>query len=222
MAKQTEHSKIIASTAKATLGPLGCCRVGQSRLWVSDERSWVIVVEFQPSGFSRGSYLNVAPMWLWREAEKGAWLFDYGRVRIARFVEFEDSEQFRAGAYMLARRAADEVRSLRQLFDTPLVIAKRLAEDAEGGALWPLYHAAVAAGPTGGLSSSLRLFTKVIQFRPDLATNCVLSLQNRSADLASKLSDLCEFRRTVAEIVQGTRANLNLRNDPDCLVGWRA
>jgi hypothetical protein len=221
MAKQTEHAKIIHTAAKTFLAPLGCRRVGQSRLWVSDERSWVIVVEFQPSGFSRGSYLNVAPMWLWREAGKGEWSFDYGPVRIARYVEFQSTEQFTAEADAFAQRAADEVRTLRESLGTPLAITRGLAEAVEGGSLWQWYHAAVAAGLTGDSGSSLKLFTQAILYRDHHAANWVPNLQNRCADLAAKLSEPCQFRKAIDGIVQRTRANLNLPNDPTCLESWR-
>ena len=65
MAKQNEHGKLIAAAAKAALLPLGCRRKGQSRCWYSDERFWCIFIEFQPSGWSKGSYLNAAATWLW-------------------------------------------------------------------------------------------------------------------------------------------------------------
>jgi hypothetical protein len=65
MAQTNEHGRIIAAAAKAALLPLGCKRKGQSRLWYSDQRFWVITVEFQPSGWSKGCYLNVGVKWLW-------------------------------------------------------------------------------------------------------------------------------------------------------------
>jgi hypothetical protein len=55
MAKANEHGRLIAAAAKAALAPLGCVRKGQSRVWYSDQRYWVIAVEFQPSGWSKGS-----------------------------------------------------------------------------------------------------------------------------------------------------------------------
>jgi hypothetical protein len=58
MSKQNEHGKLIAAAAKAALLPLGCRRKGQSRCWYSDERFWYIFIEFQPSAWSRGTYLT--------------------------------------------------------------------------------------------------------------------------------------------------------------------
>jgi hypothetical protein len=220
MAKQTEHGKLLAAAAKLALEPIGCRRKGQSRIWLSDERSWIIVVEFQPSGFSRGSYLNVAPMWLWRLLDVPGLSFDYGPVRVANYVEFCNEKQFTTEADVLAKRAAAEVLSLRQLFNSPAAITRCLIKDAENGSLWQWYHAAVAAGLMGQTNVSLEMFARVIQLRPAPGTEWVPDVQNRSAALVSKLPDIKAFRATVVEMVQRTRANHKLPNDPACLEGW--
>lgn len=89
MAKVNEHGRIIAGAAKTALEPLGCKRKGQSRIWYSDQRFWVISVEFQPSGWSKGSYLNVGIKWLWHHG-RGLDLSD----RPVDFVPFESADQF--------------------------------------------------------------------------------------------------------------------------------
>jgi hypothetical protein len=68
MAKTNEHDRLIAAAAKAALQPIGCQRKGQSRVWYFDQRYWLIAVEFQPSGRSKGSYLNMFVAWLWKES----------------------------------------------------------------------------------------------------------------------------------------------------------
>src|SRR5215469_14680409 len=63
------HSKIIAQAAKESVEPLGIFQMGRSRTWIDDLGWWIVVIEFQPSGFSNGAYLNVAAMWLWHEED---------------------------------------------------------------------------------------------------------------------------------------------------------
>lgn len=58
------HDKIIAEAAKAALRSLGFQRKGRSRTWLADHGWWLTIVEFQPSAWSKGSYLNVAAHWL--------------------------------------------------------------------------------------------------------------------------------------------------------------
>lgn len=45
-------AKLLADAGKAHLAPIGCRRIGRSRTWISDHGYWLIVVEFQPSGFA--------------------------------------------------------------------------------------------------------------------------------------------------------------------------
>ncbi|TGQ53638.1 DUF4304 domain-containing protein [Mesorhizobium sp. M1C.F.Ca.ET.193.01.1.1] len=60
----SEHGRIIASQAKIALQPAGFRRNGRSRVWIADRGFWLSVVEFQPSSWSKGTYLNVAVHWL--------------------------------------------------------------------------------------------------------------------------------------------------------------
>lgn len=59
-----DHNKIIQAVAKKALSPLGLRRDGKSRVWYDDHGWWAIVVEFQPSSWGRGSYLNVGLSWM--------------------------------------------------------------------------------------------------------------------------------------------------------------
>ncbi|HEX3626856.1 MAG TPA: hypothetical protein VH280_15700 [Verrucomicrobiae bacterium] len=70
------HNKIVATAAKKALAPLGLKQQGSSRIWYDDRGWWAIVMEFQPSSWDRGSYLNVALSWMFYEHDH--WTFDIG------------------------------------------------------------------------------------------------------------------------------------------------
>jgi len=114
MAKQNEHGRIIATAAKATLLPIGCRRIGQSRCWISDQRYWIILIEFQPSAWAKGSYLNVTPHWLWLRYGAN----DY-HPRPADFIPFENAERFTPLIENMAAVAARTVLDMRARFRTP-------------------------------------------------------------------------------------------------------
>src|SRR5256885_11111558 len=59
MAEADPHSKLITAAAREILRPLGLFQKGRSRVWLDDQGWWLGVVEFQPSDWSKGSYLNV-------------------------------------------------------------------------------------------------------------------------------------------------------------------
>lgn len=75
------HAKIINAVAKRILAPQCFFRKGSSRVWLQDNGWFLTVVEFQPSGYSKGTYLNVAMNFLWgKPLSEGAHVLslDYG------------------------------------------------------------------------------------------------------------------------------------------------
>jgi hypothetical protein len=106
------HSKILNDAARRILRPMGLTQKGRSRTWMDDHGWWICIVEFQPSGWSKGSYLNAGCSWLWHVRDYAS--FDEG-YRVETFVEFQDEEQFASAADRLARRAAEERSDLSPL-----------------------------------------------------------------------------------------------------------
>lgn len=214
MAKQNEHGKLIAAAAKAALLPLGCSRKGQSRFWYSDQRFWAISIEFQPSAWSRGSYLNIGAMWLWYPRKN--WGFHVGtRVEDADFISFESVEQFTPLIGRMAARAAQEVLALREQFKSIAAIHRYLVTHPlrEGG---PVYHAAVAAALAGDTPAARHLFDRLAQW-PTENLEWRRTLQSNGAALAILLDDPPKFRTEVLAIIEGVRGRLRLPADPQCL-----
>jgi hypothetical protein len=193
--------------------PLGGKRIGRSRTWITDQRFWTIVVEFQPSGWSKGTYLNVGACWLWYP--KSHWSFDNG-YRIEGFTPFEDADQFAVIAERLATRAADEIRIMRAKFNSISGIARELVPppNAHG---WRLYHGAVAAGLSGNGSISTRLFEQLAA--EPITAGWMQALQTTCLDLAKKVGDPNSYRTAVLALIEQSRALHKLAPDPTCLDG---
>src|SRR5689334_22969736 len=109
------HSRLILQAAKEILIPMGLEQRGRSRTWLDDHGWWLIMVEFQPSSWSKGSYLNVGVMWLWKETDYLA--FDVGH-RVEAFTKYEKDEQFQPHARTLAEKAREEALKLRDQFSS--------------------------------------------------------------------------------------------------------
>lgn len=62
LAERGARCCVLEDAARAILRPLDFLQKGRSMTWLADELWWMIVVEFQPSGFSKGFYLNVGCM----------------------------------------------------------------------------------------------------------------------------------------------------------------
>jgi hypothetical protein len=198
MAPQSEHGRLIAAAAKSALKPLGCVRKGRSRLWLSDHRLWVIVADFQPSGWSKGSYLNIAAQWLWAPSRRLAFT-----DRPIDFIPFVTAEQFAPLIAAMAERAAQEILALRAKFRSfadvyDYVIAHATRDD------WPTYWAAVAAGLVGDIETSRRFFRRMAQWPTD-GYEGQKKLKTESARLAALLDEPVKFRAVLADTRSDSR-----------------
>jgi hypothetical protein len=210
MAQQNEHGRLIAAAAKAALVPLGCRRKGQSRLWFSDQRFWLISAEFQPSGWSKGSYLNMGARWLWSEGPGISLAY-----RPVDFISFENAAQFQPLIEQMAARAAQEVLSLRARFRSLTDIYRYLLPLAVRDG-WPIYHAAVAAGLIGDVHESQALFRRMEEW-PTHGYDWQLSLKAEGVALSALLDRPNRYRSAVLAIIEKRRALFGLPSDPHCL-----
>lgn len=199
-----EHTRLITAAARAALKPLGCTQKGRSRIWLDDQGWWLGVVEFQPSSWNRGSYLNVGACWLWNE--KDYLSFDAG-YRLAPFQPFTNAEDFAQAAQALAERAAAEVLALRERFPTPAHVHGWIATNSSAP-LWSSYHAAVSLGLAGDSERSRQMFAEVIADTHD--TEWAIALRQRCVALVQLLQTPGEFAAEVAAGVQRTRRLLGL------------
>jgi hypothetical protein len=204
------HDKIIADAAKNALRPFGFHRKGRSRLWFADRGWWLNVVEFQPSAWSKGSYLNVAAHWLWSGI--GTVSFDFGG-RIAEFVEYQSDEQFVPSALHLAENAAREAQRLDQTFSSLNETAEILLSQARRGPMqapghpgWMAYHAGVAAGLVGRAEDAAEMFGRVLT-DPALLGSLLHSSAERMAKLAAEPRRL---RSEVTSVIGHQRDALSL------------
>jgi hypothetical protein len=199
------HSRIIAQAAKETLSPLGVFQKGRSRTWIDDRGWWIVVIEFQPPSWSRGSYLNVGAMWLWHE--KDYFSFDVGS-RVARFLRYLDERQFTPEAMKLAFLAREETLKLRRQFASLSDAARYLKKAGKDRNPWAELAAAIALGYVGKPSQSRSFFEGIERRKTDYAWEEQLRATART--LAQTLDEPMAFRRKVKETIWRTRKLLKL------------
>jgi hypothetical protein len=195
---------LLTEAARRHLRPLGLQQRGRSRLWLGDHGWWLAVVEFQPSSWGKGSYLNVAAMWLWVEKEYVS--FDYGS-RVEDFARFEDEAQFAPLAEGLARRAADEVGRLRTLFPSVHSAAEHLAAESPRG-FWDTFHAGVASGLVGDPTRARGYFDEVAG--TDDRQDWAQAAASLAREYSLAVGDLPGFRRRIEEVIRRARGLLRL------------
>lgn len=163
---------LLQHAAREVLRPLGLVQKGRSRIWWDDHGWWVINVEFQPSGFGKGSYLNVGIGWLWAPEARPYVPFNVG-YRVEGFWQYESAEQWEPVARRLAERAAAEVVSYRDLVpDLRAAAAVCVREDLEykdGLIGWHTWYAAVASGLVGDIARAGNRFEAVAHSSDDAA-----------------------------------------------------
>ena len=78
------HSKIINQVCREVLIPLGVFQKGASRLYLDDNDYFFTVIEFQPSTWSKGTYLNIGLTFLWNYNQSDVLSFAFSRQPAAR------------------------------------------------------------------------------------------------------------------------------------------
>lgn len=199
-----DHNKLIAAAAKEALSPLGLKRDGKSRIWYDDHGWWCIVIEFQPSSWSRGTYLNVGISWLL--FEKAHWTFDVGH-REQGFSPARAEQQFADALAGIVAHASQRVQDYRERFGT-IQGALGHYQSAELRSHWDCYHAGVIAALAGDVPAAHKYFESLIgQPRQHQWQQ---GLYYRALDLSRLLGSRREFRDSVAGIVLRTRTQLLL------------
>jgi len=195
-----EHSRLLNEAGNRILKPLGMVRRGRSRFWYDDRGWFVIGVEFQPSDWSRGSYLNVGCAWL--GIVRDYFAYDVG-YRTEPFVEFGNRDQFQDAANIMATRAAAAVESYRKQFpDTRAVYEYYSSKESVG--IWPHFNAAIACGLIGDVVHAAFHFGQIAQDQSDTAW--ATAARSEACNLHEALSDPALFRRAIKERVTQSRA----------------
>jgi len=144
MSTTPAHNKIINAVARSALNPIGVKQKGQSRLWLDDRKWYALAIEFQPSRWAKGSYLNLSVSWLWYP--QNFWSFDMGG-RAEGFTEYRDDTQFTAASENLATKASDYIIKMRDQLSSLEAAYSMVDKELKGD--WPAFHTGVLAAITG-------------------------------------------------------------------------
>jgi hypothetical protein len=195
------HSKLITDAARKILRPIGLFQKGRSRTWLGDHGWWLDVVEFQPTDWGKGSYLNVSCMWLWNV--KPVISFDVGTIREESLHRFENEDQFAEVAAILARNAEHKVLDYRRLFHSVGAVSDFFLPCTEMMG-WSAFNAAIAHGLSSRRDAALQLFAQCFN-SVDVSIEWQKKVQEDAQYLASLINEPERFRREIAARVLRTR-----------------
>lgn len=172
------HNRIIIQVVNNVFSPMGFFQKGKSRTWLYDCGYCFVLVEFQPSAYSRGSFCNVGIAFLFEYFGdlNETFGFDYGHKRITinntQFVEYNnDDEIFEKQIFQLAQYALKYTKDLMRFKSlkyanccmSKLIFQKRLKEmlGKWNGPIFDYYNAAMIKFLLGELNSGRRLIEKL-------------------------------------------------------------
>ncbi|MFC7773765.1 hypothetical protein [Flavobacterium sp. GCM10027622] len=139
MSTPIDHNKLLQKIAKERLKPYGIVQKGQSRTFLYDKDWYTIVIEFQPSSRTKGTYLNIGIDFNFYPRDYFA--FGYG-YREKGFEEFKDEEQFHKLVINLCELSIQRVQELEQkcidVWTALKTVEKEKAHDS-----WRIYEVAV-------------------------------------------------------------------------------
>jgi hypothetical protein len=208
MSDHTPHARLLNVAGRSVLEPLGLRQRGRTRFWVDDNDWWLVLVEFQPSDRSRGSYLNVGVMWLWQERDDLA--FDVG-YRLEDFVTFRNKAQFEREAARLVAKAAEKVEAYRAQFASAAAAADYLGQHCNVKSPWSLYNAGVACGLAGRAEEAGgwldQLLAPCSASAPSAAED---ALRSTARQLRPLVAQRDAFRLTVEQVLASARESLRL------------
>ncbi len=199
-----DHNKLIASAAKDALAPLGLKQQGKSRTWYDDHGWWSIVVEFQPSSWSRGTYLNVGVCW--HLYEKAHWTFDVGH-REQPFSAARDESQFSDVLSRVTEHARRSVEDYRSRFPNVASAHQYYQTTARRGH-WDYYYAAVIAALNGDSAAARKSFNSLSEQPKTFQWQ--QGLHYRALDLARLLDNRSYLLDSISGIALRTRNQLLL------------
>src|SRR2546430_8046299 len=168
MTAASAATRLLTRAARETLHPLGLRQRGRSRTWIDDRSWWLIVVEFQPSSWGLGSYLNVGVNWLWWAKDHIS--FDEGyRVRwatnpvrlddtarhTADYLAYRTDEQFASEIRGVCAVAVQRVNQLRERFVDIDAVARHLnANTADDDRRWRGDQSSLPHGVLGDINNA--------------------------------------------------------------------
>lgn len=139
MIDQIDHNKLLKKIAKKRLKPFGIFQKGQSRLFLYDKGWYSTIIEFQPSSYGKGTFLNIGVDLHFYPRKNFAFCYGY---REKGFVEFKDEEQFDTLVNELCDFTIIKVKELDIKFQDCRTALKTM-ENATGDSTWRLYELAV-------------------------------------------------------------------------------
>ena len=199
------HNKIITKVANDILKPNGMFQKGKSRLWMDDNEWFFGIVEFQPSGYAKGTHLNVAVHFLWNGCEVLTYDYPKGnRIRVSSFIEFDGDEQrFYKLTKHLAKKALKEIRKIRRLQNKKFAVKKILNYNKHLHGLHPNYDMMMLCGLAKDKRAILfyeKLKKMIVDSNDEFAVYLSKEFENSISNIIEDEEMFCRYVKNKVEL----------------------
>ena len=163
-----QHDKIINMAAKKILVPNGLFRQGTSRIWLDDNGYFMIMVAFESSNWSKGSYLGVGISFLWEASEglNDTLVYSYGG-RVKEFCEYkENDDKFQAEMEQYAEVAMQKVMEYRKFHDMDYAkkcLNQKVLDTPKNRPFWEVYDLAMLCFLMGDFENGVMFFDDFLE-----------------------------------------------------------
>lgn len=156
----SDHNKIIKKIAKSKFKPLGIVQKGSSRTFLLDKGWYSLVIEFQPHGYYKGTFLNIGACFHFYPKEY--YSYDYNSRELD-FVKYEDDESFLNEIVDYCDLAIKRIEELTQELETMgkafiSLEAYKLSDD-----IWRSLYLGILSGLLGNKDKAESFFDLVIK-----------------------------------------------------------
>jgi hypothetical protein len=157
MEKAFDHNRLLKKIAKDRLTPHGIVQDGKSRTFLFDNGWWTIVIEFQSSSWSKGSYLNIGVDFNFFPRDHFA--FTYGH-RENGFEEAKDETHFAKIIDDYCNFTIKKVNELKGKFRDVWTATKTFKKQVDDDP-WDFFELGILYGLSGNLSKAKKYLQKV-------------------------------------------------------------
>jgi hypothetical protein len=192
MTTHIDHNKLLKKIAKERLKPYGIFQKGQSRTFLYDRGWFTIVIEFQPSSWSKGTYLNIGVDFNFYPRDYFAFGFGY---REKGFEEFKDEEQYTQLVNELCDLTIKRVQELDEKF-IDVWTALKTADKEKRDDTWRIYEVAVLNILTSNFAMARKQLTEISQ------TKCEFDWEIERKNMADELLNWLQERPASFEKIE--------------------
>ncbi|WP_444938507.1 DUF4304 domain-containing protein [Microbulbifer sp. JMSA002] len=193
------HNKLITQKARENLKPLGFVQSGKSRIWYKDNGWWSVVVEFQPSSHTRGTYVNVSVSHFFYES--AGWAFHIPN-RLPGFANAEDDSDFEHKVDKITIEAATLASHLLEKYKSVEEFISWYSRD-ERRSIWDDYYCGLFKALSGNLDEAKCYFQNICDSKYDRTWED--AVQRRAGEFVFLLSNPDAFKSSLQGIVLRTR-----------------